>query len=390
MKTHPLRFIDIPFFHLRRRKGHALFLILGLTVGVAAVVAVVSLTTAMQAQVDRKLNQFGANVLVMPRSLDLAMDYGGVSVATVSTEVQEMTEGDAMQIATIKRKDALRVISPKLVAAMDVDGKKILVQGVYFRQEMKLKPWWQFEGDISEGSREVILGQSVEKELDKKIGDPILLNGKEFRVAALLDQQLSQDDTSIFADLREVGALLGKPGHISMVELSAWCTLCPVDTIAQQIEEKLPNARVWAVKQAWEAQLGTLNIFSTFSLSLAALILLISSLILGVTMMSSVNERTREIGVFRAIGFRQGHIMVLILLEGTVISFLSGLLGNLVGYGLAIALAQPVGGVETVVVFDPMLAAQAIGLALVVGLCASFFPARQATRLDPVVALRAI
>lgn len=175
-----------------------------------------------------------------------------------------------------------------------------------------------------------------------------------------------------------------------MVELSAWCTLCPVDTIAQQIEEKLPNARVWAVKQAWEAQLGTLNIFSTFSLSLAALILLISSLILGVTMMSSVNERTREIGVFRAIGFRQGHIMVLILLEGTVISFLSGLLGNLVGYGLAIALAQPVGGVETVVVFDPMLAAQAIGLALVVGLCASFFPARQATRLDPVVALRAI
>ena len=390
MKIHPLRFIDIPFFHLRRRKGHTLFLILGLTVGVAAVVAVVSLTTAMQTQVDRKLNQFGANVLVLPRSLDLAMDYGGVSVATVSTEIQEMTESDAMQIATIKRKDALRVISPKLVAAMDVDGKKILVQGVYFRQELKLKPWWQFQGDPSEGSRDVILGQAVQQALNKKIGDPIMLNGKEFRVAAILDQQLSQDDTSIFADLREISALLGKPGYISMVELSAWCTLCPVDTIAQQIEEKLPNARVWAVKQAWEAQLGTLSIFSTFSLSLAALILLISSLILGVTMMSSVNERTREIGVFRAIGFRQTHIMVLILLEGAVISFLSGILGNIVGYLLAIALAQPVGGVETVVVFDPILATQAIGLALIVGLCACFFPARQATRLDPVVALRSI
>ena len=82
--------------------------------------------------------------------------------------------------------------------------------------------------------------------------------------------------------------------------------------------------------------------------------------------------------------------MLLILLEGAVISFLSGILGNIVGYLLAIALAQPVGGVETIVEFDPILAMQAIGLALVVGLGASFFPARQATRLDPVVALRAI
>ena len=390
MKIHPLRFIDIPFYHLRRRKGHTLFLILGLTIGVAAVVAVVSLTTAMQAQVDRKLNQYGANLLVMPRSLDLAMDYGGVSVATVSTQVQQLTEGDAMQIATIKQKDALRVISPKLIAAIPIEGKKILVQGIYLRQELKLKPWWEFEGNPSEGSRDLILGQVVAHDLGKRVGDTIMLKDKSFRVAGILAPQLSQDDASIFADLRELGALLGEPGRVSMIEVSAWCTLCPVDTLVAQIGEKLPNARVWAVKQAWEAQMGTLNIFATFSLSLAALILFISSLILGVTMMSSVNARTREIGVFRAIGFRQRHIMLLILLEGAVISFLSGLLGNLVGYLLAVLLAQPVGGVETIVTFDPILAAEAIGLALVVGLGASFFPARKATRLDPVVALRAI
>jgi putative ABC transport system permease protein len=108
-------------------------------------------------------------------------------------------------------------------------------------------------------------------------------------------------------------------------------------------------------------------------------------------MMGNVRERTAEIGIFRAVGFRQTHIMRIVLLEAGILSALAGLAGYLAGLGAArLALPFFAEGHGASVSFDPFLAGSAFLLAMVLGLAASIYPALLAARMDPNEALRAL
>jgi putative ABC transport system permease protein len=130
--------------------------------------------------------------------------------------------------------------------------------------------------------------------------------------------------------------------------------------------------------------------FRNFSLAIAAVVLLIGALVVFVTMMGSVNERTREIGIFRALGFRQSHIMRLILLESALVSLVAGMLGFLAGMGASELILPLMAEHHSALHWDPRLGVASVLLALIVGAAASFYPALKASRLDPTEALRAL
>jgi putative ABC transport system permease protein len=108
-----------------------------------------------------------------------------------------------------------------------------------------------------------------------------------------------------------------------------------------------------------------------------------------VTLMGSVKERTKEIGIFRAIGFRQGDIMRVIFIESGLISIVAGVMGYLIGTG-AIWAGLKISGKQGDIAmsFDPILATGAVAMALIVGLMASAYPAVMAARMDPNQALK--
>ena len=116
--------------------------------------------------------------------------------------------------------------------------------------------------------------------------------------------------------------ILGKQGKISLVEISAFCRGCPITELTLQIAEKFPNATVTAMKQAVMSKIQSIALFKSFSLGVSLLVITIGALLVMVTMMGSVNQRTREIGIFRAIGFHQGHVMQIILLEALLLGAL--------------------------------------------------------------------
>jgi len=113
-------------------------------------------------------------------------------------------------------------------------------------------------------------------------------------------------------------------------------------------------------------------------------------MVVFVTMMGSVNERTREIGIFSAIGFRRSHIMKIILLEAAAVSLIAGVIGYLVGIGTTRVLLAFLTDQMPHFSLDPIVAVGAVFLAVVIGLLASLYPAMAASRMDPSEALRTL
>lgn len=386
MKLH-----TISINNLRRRKAKMAFLTVGLMVGIATIVTLVTLTASMSSDIGKKMDEFGANILITPQSSDLSMSYGGISLGRVTFDQREIREADLTRITSIKNNRNILAVSPKVLGGVRLGDRDALLVGVDFDSELKMKQWWRIFGEAPEKEGEILLGSAAADTAHLTPGDTVQLAGKPFTVAGVLEQTGSQDDSLVFMPLAGAQKLLGKEGRITLVEVAALCSGCPIGDMVVQIAEKLPEAKVTAIQQVVESRLQALDHFKRFAFAVAGVVIFIGSLIVFVTMMGSVTERTTEIGVFRAIGFRKAHIIRIILLEAALVSLLAGVLGYAAGMGGAkLALPFMAETKDAALVWDTTVMAGSIALALIVGMVASLYPALHASRMDPTEALRAL
>lgn len=385
-----MKLYNISFNNLKRRKGKVIFLVLGLLIGISTIVTLLSITESMTRDIEDRLDRFGANIVMLPRSENLNLSYGGITVGGVNYEMTEFNEADIPKIRTIQNTDNLGAVAPKVLGATEVQGKSVLLMGVDFEVELPLKTWWHFSGSAPAFHDQLIIGSEAAANLQLAVGDTIELAKNDFKVSAILQPTGGAEDGIIIGELHAVQQALGKEGKISMVEIAAFCRDCPITEMVLQIAEKFPNAKVTALKQAVMSKMQSIELFKTFSYGIAGLVIFIGSLLVFVTMMGSVNERTREIGIFRAIGFRKGHVMQIILLEAIVVGFIGGFLGFAGGNIIAWAILPFVipdgafGGINM------PLGLVAVLLAISLSLLASLYPAHKGSKLDPSEALRAL
>ncbi len=376
--------------NLMRRKGKALLILFGLVLGVGTVITVVTFADAVTGDIQHKLEKYGANILVVPRTESLTLNYGGVNLGGISFDMQDLYEADLARVHQIRNARNIAAMGPVVLGAVRLNGQSVMLAGVDFEEVRILKPWWQIDGrkPTADG---LLAGAEAARVLGLQSGDRVTLAGHPMHVQGVLDPTGSQDDQLLFTALPVAQQVLGKSGRVSMVEVAALCTACPIEDMVRQISEALPGAKVMAIQQVVQGRMETLMQFKKFSFGISAIVILIGSLVVLVTMTGSVRERKAEIGVFRAIGFRKRHVMRIILIEAALISVCAGIVGYAAGMGatkLALWLftANPSMGLP----WNFPLAAAALGMALAVGLTASIYPALAAARMDPNDALRAL
>lgn len=376
--------------NLMRRKSKAVFVFAGLVIGIATIVTVITSVESMTADINGKLEKYGANILIVPKTENLTLSYGGLSLGGVSFEMEEIQQQELAQINTIKNAANVAAVGPMTLGVVSIASQNVLLAGVDMETSYILKPWWKVDGSLPM-ENQVLLGAESARVMQVSAGDQLAVNGRSLLVSGILKTTGSQDDQLIFSRLATAQSLLGKEGKVSMAEVAALCKDCPIEEMVRQISDILPGANVMAIQQVVKGRMQALDQFRKFSYGVSAIILLVGSLVVLVTMMSSVLERTEEIGIFRAIGFRRTHVMQIILLEAAIISFLAGISGYLSGLGIArIALQFFTENPSTAISLNPELAVGSIVLALLMGLLSSAYPALLAARLDPNDALRAL
>ena len=381
---------SIAIKNLLRRKGKTAFVLAGLVIGVATVVAMISYVNATTAEINEKLEKYGANILIVPRTDDLTLSYGGLTLGGLAFEMQEIQQSELEKIQSIKNAANVAAVGPVVLGGVEVGQGKALLAGIDFTSAKILKPWWRKKGAFPERGQ-VMLGSEAARVFTAMPGETIDIAGQPMSVAGVLQPTGSQDDHLIFTGLATAQAMLNKPDTVSMVEVAALCNACPITEMVQQISEALPSTKVMAIQQVVKGRMETLAQLKTFSYGVSMVVVLIGGMVVLVTLMGSVRERQQEIGIFRAIGFRKKHVMRIVFIEAGIVSIAAGFIGY--GFGVMAAssgLMLISGGHFRWPMLDPVMAANAVAGAVVIGLVASIYPAIMASRLDPNDALKGL
>lgn len=395
---------QIALDHLKRRKIKTTFLMVGLLIGVATVVALMSIIQAMRLELGNELDKFGPNIVITPRFQGQEMYYGSSLVTNVAFDVRPLTESDLIKIRSIPDRESINIISPKLVGSVTLNDRQALLVGVENKNEFTMKPWFTLQAmvgvapgdemtdlallDLPENG--LILGVNVAKSYDAMVGDTMSLNGQDFIVIGILEEFGSEEDGLVYANLPVVQKLLDRDGIYSMIEVAGFCNFCPIEDMASQMTSILPNGSVTALRQAALVREETIDRFATFGYIFSVVALLVAILFVVITMLSSVNERTHEIGIFRAIGFKRFHIIQLIILEAIIVSLFAGIIGFVAGNGIAKIAGPYLAQMQVTIPWNTALILPAMALSVVLAVLSSLYPALKAASLDPMEAFRSI
>jgi len=386
-----MRLERITLVNIRKHFWRLGLLTAGLAVAVGTVVALYTLSVLMNEDWQKKLDEYGTNMLIVPKKDSLPLSYAGVALGGVNLGDRTLTEGDIDALKTIQARRSLAIIAPKLIGSAAINRREAIIVGVDFPEEFKIKRWWRLDSGKRpvKGTNQVLLGSNAARRLGLKQGETIKIKGGEFRVAGILRQAGSEEDEPVYIDLKKTQELLGRPAQFSLIEVAAWCYNCPIERIVGEATEKLPHAKVSAVRQAAEARNAIAGQFKIFSIILSGVMAIVGGLIIFTNMLSAVRERRREIGIFRAIGFRRLNILEIILFETVLVALTAGLVGYLTGLAAA-GLLAPSLGVGVPVKLDLNVGYFAVLGTLILTLVSSLYPALTAANLSPMIAINDI
>lgn len=390
-----MKLLNIAIFSIKRQKSRKFFLVVALVLGCAIVVSLFTFIGSQKNKIEEQFDEYGANIIVMPKSDNLLLTYGGINVSPITANLEMMSQDDIKKIMTIPKNDLLRAVSPKVIEAISINKDNIkhnvLLLGIFFEEERKIKSWWELQGRYPMMDNEVIIGSEVASKLNFSIGASFNIKGKKLIITGILSPTGSQDDSIIFGDLLFLKKNFNKKNNISLIEISAHCAQCPIDEIIGHIMDALPHVSVKGVRQIMKQKMNMLDQFSKFSLTITFIIIVIGAILIFNSMMGSIAERTKEIGIFRALGYKKKHIYNIILSESIILAIISGLIGIIIGLLSSYFMLPIFTDIDlSLVKLNFFMLLITLFSVIILSVTASLYPAYKAAEIDPVIALSRI
>ena len=402
-----LNIIRVAFRALQRNKMRAALTMLGIIIGVASVVAMVSIGQGAQAAVQAQIDSIGTNLLFVSAG---AQNVGGVRSGTGDSGTNTLTVED---LDAIKREvPSVSMVTPSVNSRGQlVAGNanwNTQIQGVS-EQFPDIRKWAVGSGefftdsDVRTAARVLVIGQTIADNLfagGDPVGQEIRVQNLPFRVVGVMarkgqDQQGRDQDDIAFTPYSTVqnkiiGNLRVQVAFVSAVSADATYTAQDQITDLLRQRHKLgtnePNDfTVRNMSDIAEAANETNNTMTLLLACIAGVSLLVGGIGIMNIMLVSVTERTREIGIRMAIGARSSAVRSQFLIESVVLSFMGGVIGILLGIAVSLAIPKMLGWPTLI---STMAIIGSAVFSAMVGIFFGYYPARKAASLDPIEALR--
>lgn len=366
------------FKNLLRRKGRTILTVLGISIGVAAIVALGALANGLQAGYDSFLTGSKADlVLSQPDAFDVSMSAVDESIGT---ELENMSE--------------VENVSAMLQGLVQTESVPYFFVFGYPEDSFILNRFQIIEG-YALNSREaqqargkpVLIGSSTAETLEKSPGDTIRITESVFRVVGVYETGQGLEDSGAVMRLQDAQQLLGRQHQASLFYIQLKDPQM-ADRVQHRVERRWPDLSL-TTTEAYADQQMMGDMMQGYVWAIAGLAIVIGGVGMMNAQLMAVMERTREIGVLRSVGWSRWRVLSMILGESLLVGILGGLLGIGLGW-LALVQFSDVAtffGASTANI-DPAILEQALGTVLVLGFVGGVYPSWRASRMQPVEALR--
>ena len=387
---------------LREGKAQSTLILVGIAVGVAVIVFLTALITGLQVNIINRTLGTQAHIKVQPTEESnriLPSASGSAHLLLESKRAQRLRSINNWQqvrdvLDTLPRVTAVSpLISGPAFARRGEALQSVALVGIDAPRYLRIIPIQDdiVAGVFRIGAGNTVIGKQLATDLGMRVGDKLRLDGGQGResvvnVAGIFELGVRELDARyVYLDMKQAQSLLDLPGAATIIDVT-------VDDIfaAQAVATRI--ARLTGLKaESWmETNAQLMNALRSQSLSTRMISVFVAlSVALGIASVLSVSvvQRTREIGILRAMGTTRRQMLGVFLVQGALFGLAGSLLGAVAGYGL-------VGGFNTFgpklfyIPVDPWLPVAAMGLAAVTGILSAAVPARRAASLDPVEAIR--
>ncbi len=377
------------------RKLRSWLTIIGIIIGVASIISLMMISRGLENSIKEQFETFGANRIIIS-----AKGFQGPGSAS-----QGLTQED---VETIEKISGFKYVTPALFRSSEV--KKNKETGFTLINAIPSKGYEQFikdsGGELEQGRMikehdkySAVIGSRVSKEMFKKelrIGDKIEINKKEFKIIGIWKETgSSQDDNQIGISLEDARDIFNEKDKVDTI-LAQVKSASDIPELQKKIEKELErkrndtNFQVLTATQILEQINQVLGIMQVVLVGIALISLVVGAIGIMNSMYTSVLERTKDIGVMKAIGARNSDILQIFLIESGLMGLVGGFFGTSLGVIIAFStqtIAKSAGFLLSVKLELPLLL---FGLffAFVIGMLSGFLPAYQASKLKPVDALR--